>query len=81
MTAETLNAQLASIYKTYAKCVYSKEWEDNVSERLVDVMSYSLDQTCEDLVGFSRTETLNLYPENVREDKPCASCCNDNSHD
>lgn len=35
MTAETLNAQLASIYQTYNESIYAKEWEDNVSAPLL----------------------------------------------
>ena len=35
MTAETLNAQLASIYQTYAESIYAKEWEGNVSAPLL----------------------------------------------
>jgi hypothetical protein len=35
MTAESLNAQLAEIYRTYTESIYAKEWEDNVSAPLL----------------------------------------------
>lgn len=69
MTAETLNAQLASIYQTYTDSIYAKEWEDNVYERSVAVTLSSPDQTSQYLLDFSRTEISDRYPEEIGDDK------------